>query len=777
MSLKLRRIIWRVSAAALLPALVIPAAVVSLWAVSTQFWTSATYEDFSRGNFTGISLGREGSMTLAPQLDEVFDSEQAMIWAVARDSRGNLFLGTGHSGKVYRLGPDLQGTMVFDAAEPDVFALAVDRDDRLYVATSPNGKIYRLDASGNASEFFRPETTYIWAMSFAPDGTLYVGTGDRGRIYKVGTDGAGEMFYETNQTHVMSLAMSAAGELIAGTEPNGLLYKISPAGKAFVLYDAPQGEIHQITLGPDGSVYAAVLGGGGPRQPQQSSPQQFPSPGAVTATTTITVRAADDPLQPPGQPGAPEEQPDQPAPQAAGAAAANALAGRIPGITQRSPQGRGPQSAIVRIFPDSTVETLWSSLEENAFDLRPSGNRLLFSTDEKGRIYELLNDRDLSLLTQTDQEQTTRLIPMGDSVLLTTANLGKVYRMGTAPAATGTFESEIRDANNIAGWGQIRWRAEMPAGASLELFTRTGNSAKPDPTWSEWSAAYTNGEGEPIRSPASRYAQWKAIFHSAGSRSPVLRDVTLAYLPRNRAPEITEIKANPRADRPTQVAMVSGPGGAVQTRGATVNRAFSGVTSASRQNPQRGVDISWLATDPDQDELTYTLYFRGEAETEWKLLQDDMSQNYFQLNPDSLPDGNYRVKVVASDAGQNPASTARNMDRISSPFLVDYTSPVVEIVSVTPSGPATANSLPGATIRFRASDAASGLTRAEYAMDAEPLQPIFSDDGIVDSRQESFMIQTGGTDGQEHLITLRVYDSAGNVGVAKAVLPGSGAAP
>ena len=162
--------------------------------------------------------------------------------------------------------------------------------------------------------------------------------------------------------------------------------------------------------------------------------------------------------------------------------------------------------------------------------------------------------------------------------------------------------------------------------------------------------------------------------------------------------------------------------------------------------------------------MTYTLYFRGEGETEWKLLQEDLSQNYFQLNPDSLPDGKYRLKVVASDAGQNPASTAKSTDRISSPFLADYTPPVVEVLSANRSGT-------GATATFRAADAASGLTRAEYALDAQPLDPTFSDDGIVDSKQETFTIQISLADLQEHLVTLRVYDAAGNVGAAKAVLP------
>jgi outer membrane protein assembly factor BamB len=761
-----RLVPWREAAVVLLLALLtLPA-----FAVGTQFWTSATYEDFARGNFKSVSLGREGSMTLSPALEQVLDTEQALIWAVARDSRDNIFLGTGHSGKVFRLGPDLKGSLVFDAAEPDVFALAVDKDDRLYVATSPDGKIYRVDASGQSSEFFDPKTKYIWSMTFAPDGALYVGTGDRGRIFRVRADGAGDVFYETHQAHIMSLAVTPQGELIAGTEPNGLLYKISGEGKAFVLYDSPLAEIHQVSLGPDGSVYAATLGTGDARPLRQAPQQPSGSPVPVQAATTITVRASDDLLQVPGPQGGAEDQPNQPQQDPSGSAAvAIGAAQRVAATTPRSQQGGPSRSAIVRVHPDSTVETLWTSPAENAFDLTPSGGRLLFSTDEKGRIYELANERELSLLTQTDQEQTTRLIPMRNFVLVTTANLGKVFRLGADPAAGGSFESDVRDAGNLASWGQIRWEADLPPGTSLELFTRSGNSARPDSTWSDWSAAYRNPRGEAITSPPARYAQWKAELRSANKLSPVLREVTLAYLPRNRAPEITEIKAVSRADRQAQ----SGAGGAGMITsgggGAAANRGLAGMASAGRSNLQRGVDISWLASDPDQDQITYQLYFRGEGESEWKLLQEDLEQNYFQLSPESLPDGSYRVKVVASDAAQNPASTAHTAERVSAPFIVDYTPPAVEVENVARSGP-------GATVRLRARDGASVLTRAEYALDAQPLQAWLSDDGIVDSREETFTIRLSSLDPQEHLLTLRIYDSTGNVGVAKAVLPALGGA-
>jgi hypothetical protein len=378
-------------------------------------------------------------------------------------------------------------------------------------------------------------------------------------------------------------------------------------------------------------------------------------------------------------------------------------------------------------------------------------------------------DRQISLLTQTDQEETTRLIPLENEVLATTANLGKVFRLGAQPAASGSFESDVRDAGTIAGWGSIRWTAEVPPGTSVELFARSGNSRRPDSTWSDWSGPYRKSSGEPIDNPAARYVQWKSVFHSAANRTPVLQEVIVAYLPGNRAPSITEVNATPRTDRPSP-GTISGPmQGSSMGQNAGLVRVFSGIASAARAGAQRGVDISWLANDPDQDELTYTLRFRGEGEQEWKVLQEGLKQNYLQLNADTLPDGKYRVKVVASDAGGNPAGLEKTAEQISAPFLIDGTPPQVELQAASRRGAS-------GVARFRTFDAASVLTRAEYAVDAGPLTAVASEDGIVDSQEETFAVTAGPLDGQEHLLTFRVYDSAGNVAVGKAVWSASGAA-
>src|SRR6476659_2002344 len=103
------------------------------------------------------------------------------------------------------------------------------------------------------------------------------------------------------------------------------------------------------------------------------------------------------------------------------------------------------KSALYEIRPDNTVETLWTSTEENAYDLVPSGDKILFSTDDHGRVYELAPDRKVTLLSQTGESEAIRLVKFGRETLVATSNMGKLYRLGEDQAASGTYEAPVHD--------------------------------------------------------------------------------------------------------------------------------------------------------------------------------------------------------------------------------------------------------------------------------------------------------------------------------------------
>src|SRR6266550_1414991 len=225
-------------------------------------WDISSRAELLKGEARGVSVTDNGIVTLAPNLSQVFNTDQAYVWSTAIDAAGNVYLGTGHDGKLFRVGPDGKGSLLYKAPELDVTALAVASDGTLFAATSPDGKVYRVTADGKAEMYFDPSDKYIWSLAILGDGSLAVGTGDNGKLYRVRAAGAkpeSSLLINTNQTHVMSLAVTKQGDLIAGTDPGGLVLRISPEGKAFALFDAQLREIHALAPAADGSIYALAL--------------------------------------------------------------------------------------------------------------------------------------------------------------------------------------------------------------------------------------------------------------------------------------------------------------------------------------------------------------------------------------------------------------------------------------------------------------------------------------------------------------------------------------
>ncbi|HTC89858.1 MAG TPA: hypothetical protein VK686_16235 [Bryobacteraceae bacterium] len=727
----------------------------SLGAATTATWEMNTYQDFLKGRFQGISLERDGRLTLAPKLETVFTSGQPTIWSIARGPDGSIYAGTGHRGRVYQITPTGANNLVWTSDQPEIFAVAVDPDGVLYAATSPDGKVYRIE-KGKATEFFAPQAKYIWSLAFAKDGSLFVGAGNPGTIYRVDKSGKAESYYETGQSHVTALALDSHNNLLAGTEPNGILYRISAKDKAFVLYNASLPEIRSIVPMPDGTIYAAALGGSIANRAQPLT-TTLASPTGITVTaptTSITVTdSADTQAETEIKPkaGTPTATVIQPVQQVA---SANPLT-EIPGVDK---------SAVYKINPDDTVETLWSSKEENVYSLvaRPNGS-LYFSTDGQGRLYRLGADRKATLMVETNEGEATRLLESPDGLVASTGDMGKVFRLADAAGPSGTYDSPVHDSASVARWGRISWRS---AAGKVELTTRSGNSARPDKTWSDWSAPLTDSQDSLIRSPNARYIQWRASLEGPGA---AIENVSIAYLPQNNPPVIRSISVtmqNSSQKAGSAAAATSSTAAAysitVTDTGETSTPAGTPTQTLSHGSGSQ-VQVTWQADDPDGDRLLYSLYFRGEDEKEWKLLRANVAENSLLLDGDVLADGRYYFRVIASDQPSNAANVARTDELVSSPVLIDNTPPVVTL-----GAPRRTNE--HLEVDADVVDQTSPLRRFEYSLDAGPWTPVEAADGVTDSPREQYHIAIDRLRAGEHLLVVRAYDTANNAGLAKVVV-------
>jgi hypothetical protein len=743
----------------LIAALLCLTGTLSLTAASTKVWELNTYQDFVKGRFEGISLARDGRLQLAPKLDTLFASDQPAIWSVAQGQDGTLYAGTGHRGRLYRIDPAGRSSLLWTAEQPEIFAVAVDVKGTVYAATSPDGKIYRLE-NGTATEYYDPKSKYIWALSFGPDGVLYAGTGDQGKIFRVTGRAQGEIYYETGQAQVTCLAFDREGRLLAGSEPNGIIYQISGKDRAFVLYDANLPEIRAIVPAPDGSLYAAALGGSIAKRTGGAEQGTPAGTGVTAAPTTVTVTVTDTDAQA-GLDVKPAPEAPKPAPAAQAAPAAYSPVVDMLGVER---------SALYKIHADNTVETLWTSKEENVYDLLANGGQLVFSTDAQGRVYRLSPDRKTTLLWQTNEGQATQLLNYRGSLLAATGEMGKLLVAGNGSEASGSYTSPVHDAGSVARWGRLNWRADSAGGGRVEFRTRSGNSARPDRTWSEWSAPITETANSLVRSPNARYVQWRADFRGAASQQPAIESVTLAYLPQNTPPAITSVNivSQPSASSTPKTASQPASAAVYSITVTDTGEEAPGTESGTpTQNLSRAtaeqLQVSWQAEDKDGDKLAYSVYFRGQEEREWKALRTGIPETSLTLDSDAFADGRYLFRVVASDRPSNAGETAREGEMVSAPVLIDNTPPVVKLGLPVRKGQ-------HLEITVDAEDASSDLRRCEFSRNARPWSPVEAVDGVTDSQRERFVIRMDDVPAGEHLIVVRVYDAAGNPGLAKVVL-------
>lgn len=715
-------------------------------------WETDTREEMLKGEAHGVSVTDTGALMLAPRFTKLFDTEQAYVWSSALDSQGNVYLGTGHDGRIYRVTPEGKGALLYDAPELDVTALVVGKDGALYAGTSPDGKVYRIGADGKAEVYFDPPDKYIWSLAVMADGSLAVGTGDTGKLYRVSAGGAkpeSSLLVDVNETHVISLAVDAQGNLIAGTDPSGLVLRVSPDGKAFALFDSPLREIHALAAAPDGSIYALALSdaassgrGAAPATPAAQPASAPNSQGGTVASTTITV----DDSGGQGNPFAASAPP--------------------PNVRSRNDLTNA-RSAVFRILPDGGTDVLWSSTSVTAFALTPApqAGSVLIGTSDKGRIYSVTNDGRDTLLIQSSEDQISTLNVRGGEVFAASSNQGKLFRFGAEPMGDGSYESPVRDAKVVASWGRLWWRGQ----GNVELQTRTGNTERPDMTWSVWSAAYRDPAGAAVTSPRARFIQWRAVLRApaangAGVGVARLEDVSLAYLPRNVAPEILSITT-----LPVGVALL--PAIQIQTDPNLEASGFDPSLIAPvpqvppRRAFQRGaVSLQWQAEDRNSDTLEYAVYYRALNESNFHLLKEKLRDNFYTVDGATLGDGRYVFKIVASDAPENAIGAALTGERTSEPVDIDNTPPIVSASSqVLTSGDRV-------HVQFQVEDAHGMVRRADVSVDGSVWRAVFPDDGIADSPRETYSLDLTITGTGEHTIALRGFDASGNVGSARIVV-------
>ncbi|HET9838579.1 MAG TPA: hypothetical protein VFR84_10115 [Candidatus Angelobacter sp.] len=716
------------------------------FAEGTRQWKETGYDDFERGTARGVAIRSTGQIELAPAFKSVYTSPSTFIWGIAADKDGVVYAATGAPARVYRITPDGKAAVIFEPKELQVQSIALGPDGAIYAGTSPDGKVYRITrkaatAGATAPEFasesfFDPKTKYIWDMAFDAQGRLYVATGDNGTIYRVEKNGQGSVFFKSDEAHIRVLAFDPRGNLIAGSDGSGLVYRISPAGDGFVLYSAPRKEITALAIDAAGNIYAA---GTGEKRAFQPAP-------------TAPVPGAAQPAPPPGAP--------------------LPLNVNLAG------------SDVYSIAPDGSPKRIWSSREDIVYALAfDASGRLVAGTGNKGRIYAIEKNGDYVDLRKASANQVTAFAKAPGGLYCSSSNLGKIFLMSNNTEPEGTFESDVQDARIFSRWG----RAEVRGRGNFELFARSGNVDNPDRNWSSWSRIDLAKDARTDVPPA-RFIQWRAVLKPANP-STQIDEVAINYLSKNVAPVVDEVVVQVGARFPPQP-HISGPETVAVNLGAPAQFPNPRIENAPTANKDRGsVAVRWAAHDDNDDNLIYSVYYRGDNERDWKLLKSGLTDKFYSFETGLLPDGGYTVKVTASDAPSHSPEDALADEKESQRFEIDNTAPRIENLAARVEGQEL-------HVTFHAADDGSPIRRAEYSIDAGDWQYVEPVGALSDAKSENYdfnvVLSTNHPAPEEsvpqakkkgknappaaapsvsaeHVVVVRVYDRSDNVATAKVV--------
>ena len=762
-------------------------------AEGTRTWEQSRFDEFTKGTATAIAIRSVGSLELAPTFKSLYATPSTYIWAIASDDAGNLYVAAGAPARVYRITPNGKSTIIFEPKELQVQALRTAPGGVIYAATAPDGKVYKLEHKGSAnpaaaksdssspdsdknasdknsdknkdkendknknkdrdrnkdkdaahpsadpswtsSVYFEPGTKYIWDLALDKSGNLYVATGDRGEIYRVTPKGEHSVFFKSDETHIRVLTFDPQDNLIAGSDGSGLIYRISPAGEGFVLYSAPKKEITALALDRAGNIYAAAVG-------------EKRSTGSSSSTSSALIMLPSNSPSPSSAPQVPglTITPTPSAPSSSGPFP-------FPG------GGAGNGSDVYRIAPDGSPTRLWSSHEDIVYSLAfDSQDHLLAGTGNRGHIFAITSLDDFSDLLKAPASQVTGFAKApGGGLYAATSNLGKIFVLGPQPESQGTYQSDVFDARIFSRWG----RADFRGAGNVDLYARSGNVDNPDRNWSPWKKVDSSKNNE-TEIPPARYAQWKAVLHS-GNPAPTVDSVALNYLPKNAAPEIDDLTV--------QVGVKYQP--LPKSSSSTLDSLSSSGTHFEATPPSShdrdSIGVKWSAHDDNDDQLDFSLYYRGDGETRWLLLKDNLTDKAYSFDASLLPDGGYTVRLVASDAPSHSPGEALTTSRESRRFEVDTTPPRIENLAASVEN----NQI---HIAFRATDSFSAIKRAEYSIDAGDWQYVEPVGHLSDSKTENYDFKVtpesakNGAPSSEHVVVVRVYDHYENMGAAKTLI-------
>lgn len=658
-------------------------------AVGARRFVLNSLDSFKGGDIAGVALGSDGTVRAGLTLAKQPLADVSSVWDVLPLPDGGLLLGAGKGGRVHRLQAGQLST-VGRTAGMAVASLALGDAGAVFAGSFPDGSIYRFDSKADVAKdapaakpwVTLPETENVWDLAYdASSKSLYAATGPEGRLYRIDSSGKAELYFDSDEPHLVSVAVGTDGAVYTGSSGNALLYKVTAPGRASVVQDFPGDDVRALAIVPADSPHA----------------------GEVYAIAN-DYRGQVKGLRPP-------------------------KGTKVQGGGESRTEPKAGKGVLFRVAKDGSVEAMLDESTTHFVGLSVDGRGLpVVGTGADGRVLSVDDEHAVFVLADTDERQVVGVAVAGPRRYVMSSDPVVFHEITGTGGASAVWTSKVLDAGDRATFGRLEWTVD----GSVELQSRSGNTEKPDGTWSDWSTALLQ-PGD-VTSPPGRYFQLRARF--AKDPNAVLREVRVAFQNDNARAILTSVEAGEVK---------------AEVGGATVPSSGGAPSS-----PSSKLKLRWKLDNPDNDEVRFRLFFRPVGVTRWSsLLESDevLTKKEYVWDTSGLPEGRYRFRVDASDELSNAPGRALQHSLESQTFVIDNTPPVVSNLS-----------LKGNRLTLTAADGIGPIARVEVALVGQkafyPLAPV---DGILDEASETFDIDVGGLvpEGPQMLV-VRAYDDAGN---------------
>lgn len=611
-----------------------------------------------------------------------------------------------------RLAPVVQEWADLKAAS--VWRLASGANGHVFAVTVNPSQLVDISPDGKSKVVWSNESQQAFSLCQRPDQTWLVGTGPEGRVYHVGKDGKASEFCRLPARYVWDLVSVDEQRVLAATGDGGKIYAIDAAGKFQPFFETQQKHVLALCPVTGGRILAGCDGTGLVFSIDRSGEGKVIFDAAEPEVRLLW-----------------EESPGVVLMGAAG------MGTPTSGPTGSSTNTSAGTNGVYRYTADGNVRRVYDSRGYiyAAGRLGSSPGHVVLGTGKPAAAFLL--DDSISTprpLARVNAEEILAIASMpGGGLYLGTANPGKIYTLSADVEKLGTILSEPLDAKFVARFGAIRLSTETPPKTKVSVATRSGNSARVDESWSPWSAESTDLEAATVAAPSARFLQYRITLSTEDPRvSPTVRAISIRYAALNQPPEITSL---------------------------TVPH----IEDADGRVRQEKLKLAWKAADPNGDELRYTLEFRKAGATQWLPLKDNVAGSEFEWETIGLPGGLYEVRLSASDRTQNIPEEARSTALTSEPFLIDNEPPAVtaKVQSIADRR---------AKLSLSATDAATPIVRASYALDGLEWKELFPTDALFDNRREAFDLTTDVLPVGEHRLFFKATDAAGYTAATEVVI-------